>query len=425
MEENRLAIKICDVRKRYQLGTIGGRTLQRELQSWWAKKRGKDDPNIRIGTDTRLIGQTFWALSGIDLEIKQGERIGIIGANGAGKSTLLKLLSRVTAPTEGDIYVWGRVSSLLEVGTGFHGELTGRENVYMNGAILGMNRAAINERMEDIIAFSEVGEFIDTPVKRYSSGMFVRLAFAVAAHLNSEIMIMDEVLAVGDMAFQNKCLERMRRAADEEGKTVLYVSHNMATIRQLCDRCIVMDQGKIAYDGSVEDAIAVYMNLGMQDDAVDIDLTDRSLLRPELQTTMKLHRVKLLDKVHPTYAQGEDLNLRLSITVLNPVEDVVFRTTIINDTNTPLGTSWTPAMTFASPGDYEIDVRMPMGFAARGTFYMNISFNVLMFGGGNRIIAGTDRAFKIEVTGKSFWRINTRGYFVLPESTVVRTERIG
>ncbi|MBR2591490.1 MAG: hypothetical protein IKD62_00800, partial [Oscillospiraceae bacterium] len=205
----------------------------------------------------------------------------------------------------------------------------------------------------------------------------------------------------------------------------LYVSHNMATIRQLCDRCIVMDQGKIAYDGSVEDAIAVYMNLGMQDDAVDIDLTHRSLLRPELQTTMKLHRVKLLDKVHPTYAQGEDLNLRLSITVLNPVEDVVFRTTIINDTDTPLGTSWTPAMTFASPGDYELDVRMPMGFTARGTFYMNISFNILMFGGGNRIIAGTDRAFKIEVTGKSFWRINTRGYFVLPESSVVRTERIG
>ena len=273
MNENKFAIKIRGVKKQYQLGRIDGRTLQKELQSWWAKKRGKDDPNLRIGTDARLIGHTFWALNGIDLDIKQGERIGIIGANGAGKSTLLKLLSRVTAPTEGDIYIWGRVSSLLEVGTGFHGELTGRENVYMNGAILGMNKAAITEKMDDIIEFSEVGEFIDTPVKRYSSGMFVRLAFAVAAHLNSEIMIMDEVLAVGDMAFQNKCLTRMRRAADEEGKTVLYVSHNMATIRQLCDRCIVMDQGRIVYDGGVEDAIAMYMNLGLEDNAVDIDLT--------------------------------------------------------------------------------------------------------------------------------------------------------
>ena len=265
MNENKYAIRIRGVKKQYQLGRIGGRTLQKELQSWWAKKRGKDDPNVRIGTDARLIGQTFWALNGVDLDIKQGERIGIIGANGAGKSTLPKLLSRVTAPTEGDIYIWGRVSSLLEVGTGFHGELTGRENVYMNGAILGMNKAAITEKMDDIIEFSEVGEFIDTPVKRYSSGMFVRLAFAVAAHLNSEIMIMDEVLAVGDMAFQNKCLTRMRRAADEEGKTVLYVSHNMATIRNLCDRCIDMDQGRIAYDGGVEDAIAMYMNLGLED----------------------------------------------------------------------------------------------------------------------------------------------------------------
>ena len=420
MNENKYAIRIRGVKKQYQLGRIGGRTLQKELQSWWAKKRGKDDPNVRIGTDARLIGQTFWALNGIDLDIKQGERIGIIGANGAGKSTLLKLLSRVTAPTEGDIYIWGRVSSLLEVGTGFHGELTGRENVYMNGAILGMNKAAITEKMDDIIEFSEVGEFIDTPVKRYSSGMFVRLAFAVAAHLNSEIMIMDEVLAVGDMAFQNKCLTRMRRAADEEGKTVLYVSHNMATIRNLCERCIVMDQGRIAYDGGVEDAIAMYMNLGLEDNAVDIDLTGRSVVKDALKTKLKLQRVTLIDKVLPTYEQGEDMLLRLRFSVLQPIDNVAFRTTIVNDTNTPLGTSWTPATNFDKPGDYEMDVQVPLNYVARGVFYVDISFATMMFGGGNRILDGVDKAFKIEVTGRTFWRINARGYFRLPESSIVR-----
>lgn len=314
----------------------------------------------------------------------------------------------------------GRVSSLLEVGTGFHGELTGRENVYMNGAILGMNRAAITEKMDDILEFSEVGEFIDTPVKRYSSGMFVRLAFAVAAHLNSEIMIMDEVLAVGDMAFQNKCLTRMRRAADEEGKTVLYVSHNMATIRNLCDRCIVMDQGRIAYDGGVEDAIAMYMNLGLEDNAVDIDLTGRSMVKDELKTKLKLQRVTLIDKVLPTYEQGEDMLLRLRFSLLQPIDNVVFRTTIVNDTNTPLGTSWTPATTFDKPDDYEMDVRVPLNYVARGVFYVDIGFATMMFGGGNHILDRVDKAFKIEVTGRTFWRINARGYFRLPESSIER-----
>ena len=176
------------------------------------------------------------ALNGVDLTVYKGEALGIIGGNGAGKSTMLKLLSRVTAPTEGEIDIYGRIASMLEVGTGFNGEMTGRENVYLNGAILGMTKAEIDAKMEQIIEFSEVREFIDTPVKRYSSGMYVKLAFSVAAHLDSEIMIMDEVLAVGDMAFQKKCLDKMRDAAKQEGRTVLYVSHNMDTIRQLCDR---------------------------------------------------------------------------------------------------------------------------------------------------------------------------------------------
>ena len=201
MRENSLMIRVENVKKQYRLGQIGGGTLRGDLQSWWARKRGKEDPNTLIGTDQRLIGTTFMALNGVSFTVNKGEAVGIIGSNGAGKSTLLKLLTHVTAPTSGDIDLYGRVASMLEVGTGFHPEMTGRENVYLNGAILGMTRAEIDAKMAEIIEFSEVGDFIDTPVKRYSSGMFVKLAFSVAAHLDSEIMIMDEVLAVGDMKF--------------------------------------------------------------------------------------------------------------------------------------------------------------------------------------------------------------------------------
>ena len=213
-----------------------------------------------IGERTDInVGDRFLALDDISLDVKKGEALGIIGHNGAGKSTLLKLLSRVTAPSDGTISINGRVASMLEVGTGFHPELTGRENVYMNGSILGMTKAEIDKKFDEIVEFSEVAKFIDTPVKRYSSGMYVKLAFSVAAHLDSEIMIMDEVLAVGDMAFQRKCISKMRSAAKDEDRTVLYVSHNMSTIRNLCDRCIVMDHGSIIFNGDVEEAIALYL----------------------------------------------------------------------------------------------------------------------------------------------------------------------
>lgn len=260
IDTREVAVQLKGVKKMYRLGQIGGRTLSADLQSWWARIRKKEDPNVKIGIDQRLLGQTFMALNGVDLTIYKGEAIGIIGGNGAGKSTMLKLLSRVTAPTEGEIDIYGRIASMLEVGTGFNGEMTGRENIYLNGAILGMTKAEIDAKMEDIIEFSEVRDFIDTPVKRYSSGMYVKLAFSVAAHLDAEIMIMDEVLAVGDVNFQQKCLKKMREAAKEDGRTVLYVSHNMSTIRQLCDRCIVMSQGKIIYEGDVESSIELYSN---------------------------------------------------------------------------------------------------------------------------------------------------------------------
>ena len=277
MKERDIAIKIEGLKKRYRLGVIGGGTLQGDIQSWWARKRGKEDPNTLIGATVHQKNETFLALEGIDLTIHKGERIGIIGHNGAGKSTLLKLLSRVTAPTEGKIYIDGRIASMLEVGTGFNPELTGRENIYLNGAILGMTKEEVDKKIEEIIEFSECRKFIDTPVKRYSSGMYVKLAFSVAAHLDSEILIMDEVLAVGDVQFQKKCLSKMSEVSKSEGRTILYVSHNMNTIRQLCDRCIVLSHGKVVYDGDVSTAITKYLNIQVTTDAfVDLSSVPRA-----------------------------------------------------------------------------------------------------------------------------------------------------
>ena len=338
MSEN-TAIKICGVKKQYRLGQIGGGTLQGDLQSWWARKMGKEDPNSKIDSDQRLVGQTFMALNGIDLEIKQGEAVGIIGKNGAGKSTLLKLLSRVTAPTDGTIDIYGRVTSMLEVGTGFHGEMTGRENVYMNGAILGMTKTEIDRKMKQIIEFSEVGDFIDTPVKRYSSGMYVKLAFSVAAHLDSEIMIMDEVLAVGDMAFQQKCLDKMSDASRTEGKTVLYVSHNMNTIRKLCTRCIVLDEGKVLFDGDVEDGIGMYLN-SSEFNSTEKDL--RNINRPKWlkADAVRLTSLQYIKKDTIVFVNDELLRLRYKWHSKNNICNVGIRFEIRNNENMPIAAAF-------------------------------------------------------------------------------------
>ena len=221
------ATQVSGLKKQYKLGQIGGGTLTHDLQSWWARVRGKEDPNTVIGTDARLFGKTFMALNGVDLTVYKGEALGIIGRNGAGKSTLLKILSRITAPTEGEIRLRGRVASMLEVGTGFNNEMTGRENIYMNGAIMGMSRAEITRKLDEIVDFSGCERYLDTPVKRYSSGMTVRLGFAIAAHLEPEILVVDEVLAVGDAEFQKKAIGKMQDVSKGEGRTVLFVSHNM------------------------------------------------------------------------------------------------------------------------------------------------------------------------------------------------------
>ena len=254
-------IQVENLSKYYRLGLIGGGTLSEDINRWIAKARGKPDPLLMVGEEghrNRKNGQ-IWALKDINLEVKEGEILGIIGRNGAGKSTLLKILSKITAPTEGRVKIRGRVGSLLEVGTGFHPELTGRENIYLNGTILGMNRREVTSKLGEIIKFAEMGKFIDTPVKRYSSGMRVRLAFAVAAHLEPEILIVDEVLAVGDAAFQKKCLGKMKEVA-VDGRTILFVSHNMGSISKLCTRVAEIQQGIITTIGSPDEVIKSYIS---------------------------------------------------------------------------------------------------------------------------------------------------------------------
>jgi lipopolysaccharide transport system ATP-binding protein len=257
------AIKIENLSKQYRLGNVGTGTLSHDLNRWWATIRGKEDPTLKIGMENKLAeagGDYVYALKDINLEVKQGDILGVIGKNGAGKSTLLKILSRVTTQTSGTVDMYGRVASLLEVGTGFHPELTGRENIFLNGAIMGMSKQEIKLRFDEIVDFGGVGKYIDTPVKRYSSGMYVRLAFAVAAHLETEILIIDEVLAVGDAEFQKKAIGKMQDISKGEGRTVLFVSHNMQSIRNLCKNGILLTNGQISHTGKIDEIVDFYMN---------------------------------------------------------------------------------------------------------------------------------------------------------------------
>lgn len=364
-----LAIKVSGVKKMYRLGQIGGGSLQADLQSWWARVRGKEDPNTKIGENQRSNGETFMALNGVDLEIYQGEAVGIIGSNGAGKSTLLKLLSKVTAPTKGEIDIYGRIASMLEVGTGFNQEMTGRENVYLNGAILGMTREEIDGKMEQIVEFSEVREFIDTPVKRYSSGMFVKLAFSVAAHLDSEIMIMDEVLAVGDMAFQKKCLTKMREAAEKSGRTVLYVSHNMNTIRQLCDRCIVLDKGKVIFEGEVEKAIEVYLG-DVKTKQKHNDFTVRED-DPWITSDIQIYYLDVLDESN-NILFGEKFHFSLEYLCRKTISNLCFRITVLKPDRTAVATSESNPFSAEEGITYKRNFELDISHIAPGEYIFQI-----------------------------------------------------
>lgn len=279
-------IQVEKLSKLYRLGEVGTGTISHDLNRWWHRVRGKEDPYLKIGqpNDRTRKGDSdyAWALQDVSFDVKQGEVLGIIGRNGAGKSTLLKILSRVTTPTSGEIKIRGRIASLLEVGTGFHPELTGRDNIYLNGAILGMRKREIDRKFDEIVAFAEVERYIDTPVKRYSSGMYVRLAFAVAAHLEPEILIVDEVLAVGDIEFQKKCLGKMEDVS-KGGRTVLFVSHNMDAVLRLCNRSVLLKDGMIHQTGETRQVVSAYMAHRTKQNAI-IDLSQMKRdLHPRLK----------------------------------------------------------------------------------------------------------------------------------------------
>ena len=419
-----LAIKIEHVSKEYRLGAIGGGTLRGDLQSWMARLRGKEDPNSKIGSDAaRHMGEKFLALDDVSFEVKKGEALGIIGHNGAGKSTLLKLLSRVTAPTKGTISYNGRIASMLEVGTGFHPELTGRENVYMNGAILGMTKAEIDRKFDQIVEFAEMEQFIDTPVKRYSSGMYVKLAFAVAAHLDSEIMVMDEVLAVGDMKFQQKCLGKMGDAANSEGRTVLYVSHNMNTIRQLCTRCIVLDHGKVVFDGDTETAIEIYAELAKNTHTHE-DYT--GYVRPQwLQMdNLRLVSARYIEKENNVFFPGEQIKLELEVTYKKPLEHIGLRYEIRSLTDVPVATSFAMDLPILSrPGIQRIRLEYTPIALAAGDYKCFFTFFTYNDFGTNRdvdCVPGLQFSVQSDKSENNIdWRPSFWGYVKMPPPQII------
>ncbi len=330
-------IEVENIAKLYRLGEVTTGTLSHDLNRWWHKIRGKDDPYAQVGqTNDRTrksVSDYVWALKDINFKVQQGEVLGIIGRNGAGKSTLLKLLSRVTSPTQGTIKIRGRFASLLEVGTGFHPELTGRENVYLNGAILGMTRREISSKLDEIVEFSGCAAYLDTPVKRYSSGMKVRLAFAVAAHLRSEILIVDEVLAVGDIEFQKKCMGKMGEAT-RDGRTVLFVSHNMQAISTLTTRCLLMRRGTCFFEGSTHEAIAAYLENEVSSGNEYVSSEEKSgiaqLVRAKVETS----------EPSGTHVHGQPLKVHFEVEVKEPLQNASFSFQITDNLHQPIVHAW-------------------------------------------------------------------------------------
>lgn len=411
-------IEITSLKKRYRMGKVSGNTLKSDWESFWAKLQGKEDPNVVIGQE-RLTGQTFMALNGISLTVNKGEAVGIIGVNGAGKSTLLKLISRITSPTEGEIILRGKIASMLEVGTGFNAELTGRDNIYMNGTILGMKKEEIDQKIDQIIEFSECRDFIDTPVKRYSSGMYVKLAFSVAAHLDSDIMIMDEVLAVGDVQFQKKCLGKMSEAATTDGKTILYVSHNMSTIRQLCTRCIVMKEGKIIYDGDVDEAIRVY-----SDESFKFELSQK-FIQPEVYNSYQYAAITgldILDRKSLIFTAQEKLSMRVHLTAIKPLTEEVFRCVVKYAGANIIGSYISPSFDMAVGEEQWVDITLDLSTITPGKYFCDLTV-----GGMNsaRLIAHDEvfSAFGFEISENKnqmgvAWSSGKWGYNVFCPMTI-------
>jgi lipopolysaccharide transport system ATP-binding protein len=369
-------IKIENISKQYRLGQIGSGTLTHDLNRWWHKVKGKEDPYLRIGEvntrDKKGESQYVWALKDINFDIKKGDSVGIIGKNGAGKSTLLKILSRVTGPTTGSFKVKGRIASLLEVGTGFHPELTGKENIYMNGAILGMTRHEIKNKFDEIVAFSGIERYIDTPAKRYSSGMYVRLAFAVAAHLNSEILIADEVLAVGDLEFQKKCLGKMKDIANE-GRTVLFVSHNMAAVQRLCTTGIFLKHGQISSTGNISSVISEYLassdtvlsvyNLPAYTEADNIDAFAYTLQVEDTDGNL-INEIPV----------GKSWQIRVKFKLHKNLPHFIIGLGLVNNLDISIRTSWSKEVDLEK-GDYEVVFKEENLMLASGKYHINVGLS--------------------------------------------------
>ena len=415
-------ISVEHLSKCYRLGAIGGGTLRADVSRWLAKLRGKADPNLKIGQEqhARLEGQEFWALRDVSFEVKQGEILGVIGRNGAGKSTLLKVLSRVTAPTSGQVKVKGRIASLLEVGTGFHPELTGRENIYLNGAILGMTKAEIRGKFDEIVDFSGVSDFIDTPVKRYSSGMYVRLAFAVAAHLEPEILIVDEVLAVGDAEFQKKCLGKMQDVAGH-GRTILFVSHNMAAVTRLCRSGIVMEQGAIAMHGDISSVVARYL----QSDAGDkTDFQPDPTKPPVGNDAVNLLRLTVRGPDGATgsaFGAETPLQVEVCYRILKPIrgmrigfrlssgDGTVVFTTTDRDADREEDTNGV-----RQAGVYSSCCHIPPAFLNRGQYFISLGSDIPMV--QTNFFCENILSFTVEpVGGLAAWKYDNRAGLVCPD----------
>ena len=387
-------LSVTGVRKKYRLGQFGADTFQEEFKQW-ISRRGHAESEDPLSSGSK----TIYALNGVDLTVYPGERVGIIGKNGAGKSTLLKLLCRITAPTEGKIRLWGRVASMLEVGTGFHGDMTGRENIFLNAAIHGMSRTDIENKIEDIIDFSEIREFIDTPVKRYSSGMFVKLGFAVAAHIDCEIMIMDEVLAVGDMEFQHKCLDKMRDASVNDGRTILYVSHNMNTIQRLCSRCIVMDKGKITFDGNVQEAISIY--LGANNSSSERTVFSSSY-RPydsilRMNQRLNIDWIEVPEGVN-VFKSGETAEFSLHCTAVKPLKRVGFRFELWGQTGMKIGTMLSGSFADLDAGENDLTLVMDFSHLAFGQYKADLVAYLFDSEGNEDILDGVYPAIQFTIT---------------------------
>lgn len=367
-----IILKADNISKQYRLGKVGTGTLGDDFKRWWYKVRGKEDPFLKIGgvndRSAKAIGDYVWALRNINFEVKQGEILGIIGKNGAGKSTLLKLLSRVTAPTTGTIKTKGRIASLLEIGTGFHPELTGRENIFMNGAVLGMNRAEIKRKLDEIIEFSGCEMYIDTPVKRYSSGMTVRLGFAVAAHLEPEILVVDEVLAVGDAEFQKKALGKMDSLSKGEGRTVLFVSHNMASIKNLCSRVIVLGNGESVFEGNTYEGVDHYLkkkNLNIQQDGLITEVNRRENTSKEIELskiTISNDEISVRDSLV--------FNIEISQNLMH--KKIIFMGTICSMDDTRIGSFFSNELVL-NEDTTSIQLQIENHNLTLGSYYLNFS----------------------------------------------------